>query len=83
MEEHFDKELALILGRYIKSARIKRNIKQEELCARASLDRSYLSKIENGTHNITLAKIYSLARAMDCPLSEILPEVCGIEINNK
>ena len=80
-EENTEDGLALLFGRYIKAARVKRNIKQEELCGKANLDRSYLSKIESGSYNITLAKVYALAAALECPLSEILPEVNGVKIN--
>jgi len=55
-------------------------MKQEELCGKANLDRSYLSKIESGSYNITLAKAYALAAALQCPLTEILPEVNGVKI---
>jgi transcriptional regulator with XRE-family HTH domain len=75
MDENFDKELTVRFGRYVKAARIKRNIKQEELCARANLDRSYLSKIETGAYKVTLVKAYALAIAMGCALEEILPEI--------
>ncbi|AYM88968.1 XRE family transcriptional regulator [Pseudoalteromonas agarivorans] len=55
-------------------------MKQEDLCGKANLDRSYLSKIESGSYKITLAKVYALAAALECPLSEILPEVNGVKI---
>lgn len=74
-------DLAILFGRYIKAARVKRNIKQEELCALAGIDRSYLSKIETGSYKVTLFKVYSLAAALKCPLSEILPEVLGVKVN--
>ena len=80
-EENTEDDLALLFGRYIKAARVKRNIKQEELCASANFDRSYLSKIESGSYKITLSKVYVLAAALECPLSEILPEINGVKIN--
>jgi len=80
-DENFDKDLAIQFGRNIRAARAKINMKQEDLCGKANFDRSYLSQVETGTYNITLAKAYALAAALECPLSEILPEVGGVKIN--
>jgi transcriptional regulator with XRE-family HTH domain len=79
-DESFENNLAIQFGRNIRAARAKISMKQEELCGKANLDRSYLSKIESGSYNITLAKTYALAAALQCPLSEILPEVNGVKI---
>jgi transcriptional regulator with XRE-family HTH domain len=79
-DESFENKLAIQFGRNIRAARAKISMKQEELCGKANLDRSYLSKIESGSYNITLAKAYALAAALECSLSEILPEVNGVKI---
>jgi transcriptional regulator with XRE-family HTH domain len=74
-------ELAKLFGRNIKTARVKRDINQERLCELADIDRSYLSRIENGNCKVALEKVYEIAAALECPLSEILPEVSGVKIN--
>jgi transcriptional regulator with XRE-family HTH domain len=74
-------ELAKLFGRNIKTARVKRDINQERLCELADIDRSYLSRIENGNCKVALEKVYEIAVALECPLSEILPEVSGVKIN--
>ena len=79
-DENFDNDLAIQFGRNLRAARAKIGMKQEDLCGKANLDRSYLSKIESGSYKITLAKVYALAAALECPLSEILPEVHGVKI---
>jgi transcriptional regulator with XRE-family HTH domain len=73
-------ELADLFGRNIKAARAKRRMNQEELCDLANIDRSYLSKIENGNCNATLEKVYKLAQALQCPLVEILPSVGDVKV---
>lgn len=73
-------ELAKLFGRNIKTARVKRDINQERLCELADIDRSYLSRIENGNCKVALEKVYEIASALECPLSEILPEVSGVKI---
>lgn len=74
-----DDELAVLFGRNLKVARAKRNITQEALCEMADLDRSYLSKVENGTYKITLHKVYSLCKALSCPLDELLPDINSVK----
>lgn len=76
-----ENDLAALFGKNVKLARIKRDINQEELCDMANLDRSYLSRVERGKNKITLDKVYALASALNCPLSEILPEIRGVIIN--
>jgi len=69
------KELAKTFGRNIKAARVIRGYNQEKLCELANMDRSYLSRVENGNCKITLDKVYSIALALNCSLAEILPEL--------
>jgi len=74
-------ELAKLFGRNIKTARVRRDINQERLCELANIDRSYLSRVENGNCKVALEKVYEISAALECPLSEILPEVGGVKIN--
>lgn len=69
------KELAIQVGRNIKAARIKRGIKQEQLCESAAIDRSYLSRVENGNCKVALEKVYQIALALNCTIMELLPDV--------
>lgn len=63
-----------LLGERIRSARKKRAISQEKLALIAGIDRSYMSRIERGIVSITLSKVYLIAHAIDCEVSELLPE---------
>ena len=67
-------DLAKVLGKNIKISRIKRDFSQAELAFSADIDQSYLSRVENGTVNITVIKLYKIAFAMDCDIQELLPE---------
>ncbi len=73
-------KLAALFGRNIKIARVKRGINQEKLCELADIDRSYLSKIENGNCKIALEKVYELAKALECPLVDILPTLEDVDV---
>jgi len=49
----------------LRAAREARQLSQRELSARTGLPQSHISKIENGTVNITLPSLVELARALE------------------
>ncbi len=56
-------------GRRVRQLRLEQNLSQEALAARAEVDRSYMGHIERGTHNVTIAKVFLIADALDLPPS--------------
>lgn len=66
-------DLAKVLGKNIKICRVKSDFSQAELAFTADIDQSYLSRVENGTVNITVLKLYKIAIAMKCDVQELLP----------
>lgn len=58
-----DKYLAAF-GRQLQDLRKNKNLTQEELGARAGLDRTFVSSCERGQRNISLLNIYKLADAL-------------------
>ena len=48
----------------IRHFRKLRQFSQEELAARASLDRTYISGVERGTRNITLSSLEQIIHAL-------------------
>jgi transcriptional regulator with XRE-family HTH domain len=58
-------------GKRLKKCRIQAGISQEELAARASLDRTYISLLERGQRNPTLSCVHTLAAALDITLSDL------------
>lgn len=67
-------DFAKIIGKNIKVMRVKRDMSQAELAFSANVDQSYLSRVENGSVNITVIKLSKLALAMNCNVQELLPE---------
>lgn len=65
--------LAAALGKNIQQVRKTRGISQELLAHQTGIDRSYMSRIERGIVSITVEKLYTLALALECELSELLP----------
>ncbi len=53
-----------ILGQRIRAARRELGMSQERLAHEASLDRSYVGRIERGEHNLTFASLVKIARAL-------------------
>ena len=60
------------LGRAILRARRRQRISQEELAARAGMDRTYVGGIERGEENPSLEKILRLARALEMKASQLV-----------
>jgi transcriptional regulator with XRE-family HTH domain len=59
-------------GRILRDLRNARNLTQEELAYRASMDVTYLSDLERGRWNPSLAMLADLARGLDVHPSELL-----------
>lgn len=62
------------LGGRIHAMRGERGLSQQELATRAGLDRTYISAVENGKQNVSLATVGRIAHALEVPLSELLVE---------
>lgn len=72
-------ELALLLGKLIRERRLATGMSQERLALACGLDRSYMGRIERGEVNITVSSLYQIAKALDCPASDLLPITSGSE----
>lgn len=60
-----------VLGQTIKTLRDKRGLTQEDLAGKASINVSYLAKIENGYVNTTVRYLIKLARGLKVPVREL------------
>jgi transcriptional regulator with XRE-family HTH domain len=66
-------ELSLQIGKLIRNKRIERNLSQESVALLSGIDRSYIGRIERGQVNITVEKLYVIAKVLDIPIKELLP----------
>ena len=64
-------------GAAVRTARVERGWSQEDLGFEADLDRTYVSGIERGVRNPTLAIIWRLAKALGVKPSRLLVEAEG------
>lgn len=60
------------LGQNIKRIRLKKRMSQGDICRAIEMDRSYMSAIESGKKNITIAVLEKLANALGVSVDELL-----------
>ncbi|WP_066131403.1 helix-turn-helix domain-containing protein [Bordetella ansorpii] len=58
-------DLPLIFGETLRQQRVARSISQEELAHKASVDRTFVSRIERGIRQPTISTLFGLAQALE------------------
>lgn len=66
------KNISEKLGRNLKRIRTEKNMSQGDIARALGVDRGYISNIENGKRNPTLATITKLAEALKVSVGELL-----------
>lgn len=65
-------ELLFKIGQSIRYLRQKEGISQEELAFRANLNLNSISTLERGLNNVKIKTLYSIAKALNVKIEEIL-----------
>jgi len=65
-------QISKTLGKNIKQIRLHRKMSQGDICRAIDMDRSYMSAIEGGKVNVTIAIVEKLARALNVSVDELL-----------
>ena len=65
-------EILKQFGRNVKAERIRLGYSQESLEEKIGVNREYISRIERGTQNMSLAKITALANYMETNIDNLL-----------
>lgn len=60
-------------GARVRELRLSRELTQEDLAAHCGLFRTYMSRIETGSANPTLAMIDALATSLGVPIADLFP----------
>jgi len=68
------KEILIKFGKRIKEERLKRNLSQEQLAAKAGVHRTYIGMIERAEKNITLRNINKLAKALNIKITDLFKD---------
>jgi transcriptional regulator with XRE-family HTH domain len=66
--------LAHVLGARLKRLRLQRRLTLQEVGASVDLSQSFLSMVERGQADVSLARVHRLARFFGVPLSELVIE---------
>lgn len=66
-------DLAVKIGLLIRKNRTEKKITQEKLALLCDIDRSYLGRIERGEVNITVLKLFEIAKTLEISPTELLP----------
>lgn len=74
-------QLAKALGTLVRTQRKTCGLSQDALALACNIDRSYMGRIERGEVNITVEKLYQIAKTLDCEPSALLPSMTGFRIN--
>jgi len=59
-----------LVARNLRKIRVKRELSQENLAVDARIDRTYVSRLERGLENPTIAVLERLAEALDSEIIE-------------
>lgn len=68
-------KLLINYGNVIRKQRLHKNLSQEDLADLCALHRTYISDVELGKRNISLANIGKIAAALGISLSELFYEM--------
>ncbi len=72
MQSHNMKDEAVKLGKNLKRIRIEKGISQVDIARSLKVSRGFISNIENGKTNPTLATIARIAKAVGVSTNELL-----------
>ncbi|WP_167859620.1 helix-turn-helix domain-containing protein [Paenibacillus cymbidii] len=64
--------ISAILGRVLKAKRMELNLSQYDLADRFEIDRSFISLVESGKHELSVSKIFMLCQALDITPTEFI-----------
>ena len=68
-------DIQQLVGRNVRTIRLRRRLSQEELAFETGLHRTYISGIERGVRNPTVGVLDIIASALKVPASRLLENV--------
>lgn len=73
-KRNLDLAVDLALGMNIRRARVERGLTIVELAARVGRTHQQVQKYETGANRVAVSTLYAIARALDAPVTDLLPE---------
>ncbi len=68
-------DIRMRFGARLRAVRTKTGISQEDLGHEADLHRTFISMVERGERNVTIATVEKLAKALKCRMADLMPDV--------
>jgi transcriptional regulator with XRE-family HTH domain len=68
----------MTLGNRIRERRKILNLTQEELAAKADIDRSYIGGVERGERNVTFTMLCNICVALECDVAALTNGLPGM-----
>lgn len=65
-------------GKVLRRLRNELGVSQEQLAFMCDLDRTFISMLERGVRQPSLASIIAISKALNTPPSEVIREVMGL-----
>lgn len=69
-----EKNILVKFGKTLRLERLKRNLSQEELAARAGVHRTYIGMVERAEKNVTLKNIEKICKALNLRISDFFKD---------
>ena len=63
------------IGWNLRRLRVTKGLSQERLALAASIDRSYVGRIERGSENVTVSTLEALSTILEVHVSELFQEI--------
>lgn len=74
MEHVFNEEILKTLGKKIKTIRLQKKLRQNEIARRCGFHKSGYNCIEAGIRNVSILTLYKIAFALEEPVSSFFTE---------
>lgn len=78
-EDESDQAMRRAFGLWVRELRHRRGLTQATVGQKAAISVTYLSEMESGRHNPTLAVILRLARALDVKPSQLVSRLDNLD----
>lgn len=72
MRKSINCNLEVVFGNNVRTARLRKDLSQEELAFRSGLHRNYLSDVERGTRNVSIKAMSKIADGLEIEVYKLL-----------
>lgn len=69
-----DDDIRIRFGRRLRQTRLAAGISQEKLGELSGLHRTFVSMVERGERNVTIATVEKLAGGLNCRMADLMPD---------